>query len=196
MPCSLGSILVWRLALAARTSRTPHGALVGGGLAILMGVETVVSVGGNLGLLPLAGVPFPLLSYGGTALVVHLAAIGVVLAVRRDGGRRPLWAPSRRHNPRPRLVRTTAIALSTLLVAFGLYGWRLQSTEGPALRLAGQEQMTRCVRLPAPRGAITDRHGAVARCQCRRRRQRRGPGPGRARPCCGAGPRTSTSSRR
>ena len=33
-----GLILVWRLALAARTSRTPHGALVGGGLAILMGV--------------------------------------------------------------------------------------------------------------------------------------------------------------
>jgi cell division protein FtsI/penicillin-binding protein 2/cell division protein FtsW (lipid II flippase) len=156
-----GLILVWRLAWAARTSRTPHGALVGGGLAILLGVEIVVSVGGNLGLLPLAGVPFPLLSYGGTALVVHLAAIGVVLAVRRDGGRRPLWAPPRLRNPRPRLVRTTALALSTLLVAFGLYGWRLQSTQGPALRLAGQEQMTRCVRLPAPRGEITDRHGAV-----------------------------------
>ena len=52
-------LLVWRLALAARASRTPHGALVGGGLAILLGVETVVSVGGNLGLLPLAGRPVP-----------------------------------------------------------------------------------------------------------------------------------------
>ena len=78
-------------------------------------------------------------------------AIGRRLAA--GGGRRPLWAPSRRYNPRPRLVRTTAFALSTLLVAFGLYGWRLQSTQGPELRLAGQEQMTRCVRLPAPRGA-------------------------------------------
>ena len=46
----------------------------------------------NLGLLPLAGVPFPLVSYGGTALVVHLAAIGVVLSVRQDGARRRLWA--------------------------------------------------------------------------------------------------------
>src|SRR3954469_4047390 len=44
-------ILVWRLALASRTtSRTPHGALVGGGLAVLLGLETVVSVGANLGL--------------------------------------------------------------------------------------------------------------------------------------------------
>src|SRR3954467_4030804 len=153
-------ILVWRLALASRTARTAHGALVAGGLAILMGVETVVSVGGNLGLLPLAGVPFPLLSYGGTALVVHLAPIGVAPAARRDGARRRLWALPRWRNPRPRLVRLTALGLSTLLVSFAVYGWRLQSTQGEALLLAGQEQMTRCVRLPASRGSIIDRHDA------------------------------------
>ncbi|SDF40840.1 Cell division protein FtsI/penicillin-binding protein 2 [Blastococcus fimeti] len=151
-------LLVWRLALASRASRTPHGALVAGGLAFLLGIETVVSVGANLGLLPLAGVPFPLLSYGGTALVVHLAAIGVVLAVRRDGARRRLWAAPGRRNPRPRLVRLAAVALSALLVSFGVYGWRLQETRGEALQVAGDEQMTRCFRLPAPRGAITDRH--------------------------------------
>ncbi|WP_448639297.1 FtsW/RodA/SpoVE family cell cycle protein [Geodermatophilus sp. URMC 63] len=151
-------VLVWRLALASRASRTPHAALVGGGLAVLLGLETVVSVGANLGLLPLAGIPFPLLSYGGTAVVVHLAAIGVVLAVRRDGARRRLWAPPRWRHHRPRLVRVAAVALSVLLVSFGVYGWRLQSTEGAALRVVGEEQMTRCTRLPAPRGSITDRH--------------------------------------
>jgi cell division protein FtsI/penicillin-binding protein 2/cell division protein FtsW (lipid II flippase) len=153
-------ILVWRLALASRTSRTPQGALVGGGLAILLGLETVVSVGGNLGLLPLAGVPFPLVSYGGTALVVHLAAIGVVLSVRQDGARKRLWAVPRWRNPRPRLVRLAAVALSVLLLSFSFYGWRLQTTQGHALRGVAQEQMTRCIRLPAPRGAITDRHDA------------------------------------
>ncbi|MBW8767135.1 MAG: FtsW/RodA/SpoVE family cell cycle protein, partial [Geodermatophilales bacterium] len=152
-------VLVWRLALASRSSRTPHGALVGGGLALLIGLETAVSVGANLGLLPLAGVPFPLVSYGGTALVVHLVAIGVVLAVRRDGARRRLWAAPRWRNPRPRLVRLAAVGLSLLLVSFGVYGWRLQSTQGEALRVVGQEQMTRCIRLPALRGSITDRHG-------------------------------------
>ncbi|WP_222263056.1 FtsW/RodA/SpoVE family cell cycle protein [Modestobacter marinus] len=151
-------VLVWRLALASRAPRTPHGALVGGGLAILLGTETVVSVGANLGLLPLAGVPFPLLSYGGTALVVHLAAIGVVLAVRRDGAKRRLWALPGQRNPRPRLVRLAALGISVLLVSFGVYGWRLQSTQGEALQVVGQEQMTRCFRLPAPRGTITDRH--------------------------------------
>ena len=152
------SVLVWRLALASRASRTPRGALVGAGLAILLGVETVVSVGANLGLLPLAGVPFPLVSYGGTALVVHLAAIGVVLGVRRDGARRRLWAPPGRRNPRPRLIRLAAVGLSVLLVSFGLYGWRLQTTQGEALQVVGEEQMTRCIRLPAPRGSIGDRH--------------------------------------
>lgn len=151
-------VVVWRLALASRASRTLHGALVAGGLAMLLGVETVVSVGANLGLLPLAGVPFPLLSYGGTALVVHLAALGVALAVRRDGARRRLWVPLGRRTARPRLVRLAALGLSALLVTFGLYGWRLQRTEGAALQEVGDEQMTRCIRLPAPRGAITDRH--------------------------------------
>src|SRR3954468_19865132 len=153
-------ILVWRLALASRAPRTPYGALVSGGLAVLIGLEVVVSVGANLGLLPLAGVPFPLLSYGGTALFVHLAAIGVVLAVRRDGLRRRLWTTPRRRNPRPRLIRVAALGLSVLLLSFGLYGWRLQTTQGEALASVGEEQMTRCIRLPAPRGAITDRHDA------------------------------------
>ncbi|HEV7210600.1 MAG TPA: FtsW/RodA/SpoVE family cell cycle protein [Blastococcus sp.] len=152
-------VLVWRLALASRVPRTPFGALVGAGLAILIGLEIVVSVGANLGLLPLAGVPFPLLSYGGTAVVVHLAAIGVVLAVRRDGVRRRLWARPRWRNPRPRLIRMAALGLSVLLLSFGFYGWRVQRSQGEALAILGQQQMTRCFLLPAPRGSITDRHG-------------------------------------
>ena len=126
-----------------------------------MGVETVVSVGGNLGLLPLAGIPFPLLSYGGTALVVHLAAIGVVLAVRRDGARRRLWALPRWRNPRPRLVRhDRARRCPRCWSPSGSTDGGCRARRARRCWLAGQEQMTRCIRLPAPRGSITDRHGA------------------------------------
>ncbi len=151
-------VLVWRLALATR-ARTAHGAMVGGGLAILFGTETVVSLGGNLGLLPLAGVPFPLLSNGGTALVVHLAAVGVVLGIRRDGVRRRLWVPTGWRSRRPRLVKVAALGITVLLAGFALYGWRLRVVDGAVLAAAGQDQMTRCIRFPAPRGVITDRHG-------------------------------------
>ena len=93
-----------------------------GGLAVLLGVEIVVSVGANLGLLPLAGVPVPLLSYGGTALVVHLGRDRrrprpSAATAPRDGS----GAPPRGRNPRPRLVPAAALGLSVLLISFGFY---------------------------------------------------------------------------
>jgi cell division protein FtsI/penicillin-binding protein 2/cell division protein FtsW (lipid II flippase) len=152
-------VLVWRLARASHRARTPQGALIAAGLALLLGCETVVSVGGNLGASPLAGVPFPFLSYGGTVAAVHLAALGLALAGPREARRRQLWIPPRRRRPRPRLVRLGAIGLAVQLAALSLFAWRLQQANGAELRQAGQVQMSRCVSVPAPRGIIADRHG-------------------------------------
>ncbi len=152
-------LLVWRLVAASLVARTRPAGLVAAGLGTLFGIEAVVSVAGNLGLLPLAGVPFPLLSYGGTAAAAHLAALGMVLGTRRDAGRRRLWAPpswARRH---PRLSRTLAAAIAAQVVLVGTFTWHLQASGGPAWRSYGQAQMTRWVRRPAARGIMTDRHG-------------------------------------
>jgi cell division protein FtsI/penicillin-binding protein 2 len=54
-----------------------------------------------------------------------------------------------------------AFALTVVLLGCAGYGRHLQIARGASLREAGRTQMTRCVRLPAPRGLITDRHGAV-----------------------------------
>lgn len=152
-------VLVWRIALAARQARNAHGALVCAGLAVLFGTETLVSVGGNLGLLPLAGIPFPLLSYGGSALLVKLAALGVALGIRHDGARKRIWALGLRRRNRPRLVRAVALGTTAVLAVFSAYGVNLQAVHGPELLAAAEDQMTRCIRIPAQRGAITDRHG-------------------------------------
>ncbi len=154
-----GLVILWRCALGAHTARTPAGRLLCGGFAVLLGIEVVVSVGGNLGLLPVAGVPFPILSAGGTATVVHLAALGLALGARRDGAHRRLWNPS--GLTRPRLVRTAAGAVTVLLVVVAGYGVTAVVAQRPALGAAGVDQMTRCLTLPAPRGAIVDRHGAL-----------------------------------
>jgi cell division protein FtsI/penicillin-binding protein 2/cell division protein FtsW (lipid II flippase) len=151
--------LVWRLAAAARHARTQPAGLAAGGFAALVGIEVLVSIAANLGLLPTAGVPLPLVSYGGTAAAVHIAAVGLVLGVRAEAQTRELWVLPMRRRSHPRLVRATALAITGALVAMVVFVWNLQQEDGAALRAAGLTQMTRCVRIPAPRGVITDRHG-------------------------------------
>ncbi len=54
-----------------------------GGILTWFSFQTFLNLGAMLGLLPLTGVPLPLLSYGGTALVSELVALGFVLGVTR-----------------------------------------------------------------------------------------------------------------
>jgi cell division protein FtsI/penicillin-binding protein 2 len=59
----------------------------------------------------------------------------------------------------PRGLQRVALVLSGVLIACAIYGRHVQTARGDSLRQAGQTQMTRCLRIPAPRGIITDRHG-------------------------------------
>ncbi|WP_310962527.1 FtsW/RodA/SpoVE family cell cycle protein [Nocardioides terrisoli] len=152
------AVLIWRVVLSARHARTRTAGLTAGGFAALVGIEVVVSVAGNLGLIPTAGVPFPLLSYGGTAAAVHIATLGLVLGLRAEGEKHRLW---HRQMPQlPRLLGPAALLVTGCLMAMTGFAWNLQADHGPQLRRAGLTQMMRCVRIPAPRGEITDRHGA------------------------------------
>ena len=153
-------VIVWRLTVAARKARTFGGGLLAGTLAVLVGAETAISVAGNLGVLPLAGVPFPLLSFGGTAAVAHLAAFGMVLGVRREEARMPLWQPVRQYRRRPRLVGMSSLGVTVGLALLLNFTYQLQ-VQGAGLRIDAVNEMTRCIGFQAPRGAILDRHGAV-----------------------------------
>jgi cell division protein FtsI/penicillin-binding protein 2/cell division protein FtsW (lipid II flippase) len=151
--------LVWRLATAARHARTRPAGMAAAGFAALFGIEVLISVAANLGLLPTAGVPLPLVSYGGTAAVMHIVAVALVLRLRAETQTHELWVLPRSRRTHPRLIRLTALSVTALLIAMIGFVWNLQERDGEALRAAGMTQMTRCVRIPAPRGEITDRHG-------------------------------------
>jgi cell division protein FtsW len=56
--------------------------VVAGVLTWLM-VQSTVNIGAAIGVLPITGVPLPLVSYGGSAMVIGLVALGVVLAAAR-----------------------------------------------------------------------------------------------------------------
>src|SRR3954452_12697932 len=147
------AVLAWRGAVNSRSAGTKGAALSAAGFAMLIATEVCVSVAANLGLLPTAGVPFPLLSYGGTAAAVHIAMAGLIIGQRAQAQRHQLWLSARWRRPRPRLVRLAALAVVAGLVAMLGFGWHVQRDRGDALRAAGLTQMTRCVGIHAPRGA-------------------------------------------
>ena len=62
------------------------GTLLAAGIAIWFVLQTLVNVGGVVGLLPVTGVPLPFLSFGGSSLVVTSAAAGLLLNVTRRSG--------------------------------------------------------------------------------------------------------------
>jgi len=49
----------------------------------VLSFQTILNIGMNLGILPITGLPLPFISYGGTAMVVYLSMVGVVLNVDR-----------------------------------------------------------------------------------------------------------------
>ncbi|MGW5076153.1 FtsW/RodA/SpoVE family cell cycle protein [Rhodococcus sp. NPDC004095] len=153
------SIIVWRATVAARTARTREAALVAAGVGGLFGVHAVVSIAQSLSLLPHTGMPIPLFSYGGTAAVIGFVEIGLVLAVRRDGVARPLWASQPRRRRLPRGVSVGAVTVIASLVAMTGVAWHLQSDRGAEFRQMSDGQLMRCIRLPAERGQILDRNG-------------------------------------
>jgi rod shape determining protein RodA len=66
----------------AASSRDPVGRLAALGATALLGAQVLINVGMVSGLLPVVGVPLPLMSYGGSSMMVTMAALGLLLSVR------------------------------------------------------------------------------------------------------------------
>jgi cell division protein FtsW (lipid II flippase) len=75
------SLRGWRVALTARTG---YRMLLAGGLSAMLAIQVFVIIGGNLSLLPLTGVTLPLVSYGGTSLLVTYISIALLIRLSAD----------------------------------------------------------------------------------------------------------------
>ena len=75
--------LFWRILYIARRAPDLFGKLLASGLGIGIIVQVFINMAAISGLLPLTGIPLPFVSYGGTALVMTLANIGIVLNISK-----------------------------------------------------------------------------------------------------------------
>ena len=77
-----GYVLLILLSLrAVRRARDRFGVLLATGMAAILFWQSTINIGMVTGLLPVVGIPLPLLSYGGSSLVTTLVAVGLLISV-------------------------------------------------------------------------------------------------------------------
>lgn len=77
--------IIYRGYLAAKRAPDRFGRLLAFGITSYFAIQTMVNLSAMVVLLPLTGVPLPLLSYGGSSLVITLTGMGILLNISRQG---------------------------------------------------------------------------------------------------------------
>jgi cell division protein FtsW len=80
---TLFGTLVYAGVRIAMRAPDAFGRLLAGGIVAWFGVQALVNLGAVTGLLPITGVPLPFVSFGGSSLVVSLAAVGILVSIGR-----------------------------------------------------------------------------------------------------------------
>jgi rod shape determining protein RodA len=77
----LYALLIWRGLRILTLAKNLYGALVAGGIVASTMFQVFVNVGMTIGIMPITGVPLPLMSYGGSSVLVTLMAIGLLQSI-------------------------------------------------------------------------------------------------------------------
>jgi rod shape determining protein RodA len=78
---SLYALLIWRGLRILTMAKNLYGSLVAGGIVVMLMFQVFVNVGMTVGIMPITGVPLPLMSYGGSSVIVTLLAIGLLQSI-------------------------------------------------------------------------------------------------------------------
>jgi rod shape determining protein RodA len=78
---SLYALLIWRALRILTMAKNLYGALIAGGIAAMLMFQIFVNVGMTIGIMPITGVPLPLLSYGGSSVIVTFLAVGLLQSI-------------------------------------------------------------------------------------------------------------------
>jgi len=81
---SLFLIFAWRGLKIAKDSKNKFNQLLVTGITFWIVLQAFINIGSLVGILPLTGIPLPFISYGGTALVNELVAMGILLNISKQ----------------------------------------------------------------------------------------------------------------
>ncbi|MBI4058691.1 rod shape-determining protein RodA [Candidatus Microgenomates bacterium] len=76
-------VIFWRILAAMFQAKSTFSRMAVGGIFLYLFVQVFVNIAMNLGMFPVAGVPLPLVSAGGSALISTMMALGLVMALRK-----------------------------------------------------------------------------------------------------------------
>jgi rod shape determining protein RodA len=78
---SLYALLIWRTLRILTMSKNLFGTLIAAGILAMLMFQIFVNVGMTIGIMPITGVPLPLVSYGGSSVIVTFLAIGLLQSI-------------------------------------------------------------------------------------------------------------------
>jgi rod shape determining protein RodA len=78
---SLYALLIWRGLHILTVAKNLYGALIAGGITVMLLFQLFVNIGMNVGIMPITGVTAPLLSFGGSSMLATFMALGLLHAV-------------------------------------------------------------------------------------------------------------------
>lgn len=129
----LFGVLAYAGIRVAQRCGDPFGRLVAAGITTWVTAQALINMGAVVGLLPITGIPLPLISFGGSSLVPTLFAIGILMALAKNepAARQVVADRAARKSARKRIptARTGAPARATRA---GARGTRLRRTRRPS----------------------------------------------------------------
>jgi rod shape determining protein RodA len=78
---SLYALLIWRGLRILMGAKNLYGTVISGGILAMLMFQVFVNVGMTVGIMPITGVPLPLMSYGGSSVVVTFIALGLLQSI-------------------------------------------------------------------------------------------------------------------
>jgi rod shape determining protein RodA len=78
---ALYALLIWRALRIMTMSKNLYGTVIAGGILAMLMFQVFVNVGMTVGIMPITGVPLPLISYGGSSVVVTFIAFGLLQSI-------------------------------------------------------------------------------------------------------------------